>query len=927
MKNIILITVSMLIFTNPLISLAYDDDNVHPAINLHSAKQSVLSTENVLLNFGFSQGLDAELKGENTTQKIIKWIEQGGIDEDADTRSLNHFHDPFKIWQNAGMLSVIGKSSLLWAQHFPQEFSWTGARQAYREALEKGDEAKLAKTFETLGHLMHLISDKSVPAHVRNDAHIPPVDTEQYEKWAKSSEERFNKMMKLNLRDKTTDELREEFFTEFEVSPTIFDKAVWYSAAPSPISALWDLNIYEGDNPDPDITWNSDIGLAEFANANFFSDGRIKGTIFDGYQHPAVGDTNWENPEIIPAEDDSEDFRLYLWRTVNGVKKYRLVSIGYLASDFDGGSHYSIKYILDDKVYEDYAKQLIPRAVGYSTALLDYFFRGRIDIVPNPDGEGYVIENLGSEAMDGEFSLYYDDIEGNRHQVGNGPVWSGYIGVNNPETPGNNFSEPFSFDLPTYPAPSNTGGFMLVFQGLMGKEDDAVAGKLLKTKQFVYFKVGDYVTVWDVENNMVANRIPMNNGGYAVFPTIYSDISNWYEEQVNVGQPLFSQQNLGIDFYNNPQTGNNVSNSNSLMSQELKNPESFVSGAREYLYDVFPCSETANLNYSYDFNYLHSYPDGYTGEDVISNIPGSGDTTCDIPILDQVANFTQTMTGDLAFKFWRYVDEKCAYASNSGHCIDDDTAIAERSYNLTKERRVYIPYWRPHSWRIFAQNISSESFSKIELEHYNQSYNHYVYPGYGTEVIYGLLNTALLKCGTQLQVYTNDRYTASSPWGEFAVIDLDKVDLQFNVGNIEIYLVCNNQELPGGLHVSKRSEGLVVNNKPVGQYSNNVIVQVWPFWHKIHTSIYDEIFYQEDVIYDGDVYLLSDADATSEITPVNISNHATVGTYGDTSVVDPFSLSRNSNFEAAIESVTNANFASENPSFHSGEVKIMQQIW
>ena len=33
---------------------------------------------------------------------------------------------------------------------------------------------------------------------------------------------------------------------------------------------------------------------------------------------------------------------------------------------------------LDDKCHEDYQQKLIPRAVGYSAGLLDYFFRAHL---------------------------------------------------------------------------------------------------------------------------------------------------------------------------------------------------------------------------------------------------------------------------------------------------------------------------------------------------------------------------------------------------------------------------------------------------------------------------------------------------------------------------------------------------------------------
>ncbi|MBI5550296.1 MAG: PD40 domain-containing protein [Desulfobacterales bacterium] len=37
-------------------------------------------------------------------------------------------------------------------------------------------------------------------------------------------------------------------------------------------------------------------------------------------------------------------------------------------------------YYMDENCHEDYAAKLIPRAIGYSADLLDYFFRGRLDI-------------------------------------------------------------------------------------------------------------------------------------------------------------------------------------------------------------------------------------------------------------------------------------------------------------------------------------------------------------------------------------------------------------------------------------------------------------------------------------------------------------------------------------------------------------------
>src|SRR5262249_42701667 len=53
---------------------------------------------------------------------------------------------------------------------------------------------------------------------------------------------------------------------------------------------------------------------------------------------------------------------------------------------------------------------LIPRAVGYSAGLINFFFRGvgKIELIPDPQNVGgYLIQNLSEETMKGTFYLYY----------------------------------------------------------------------------------------------------------------------------------------------------------------------------------------------------------------------------------------------------------------------------------------------------------------------------------------------------------------------------------------------------------------------------------------------------------------------------------------------------------------------------------------
>jgi hypothetical protein len=78
---------------------AYDNKVVHKTINKSGIKQSQELLHS-LNNYGFNNGIDDFVDG----KKISKWFEDGGYEEDKpDTRSFNHFHDPTKSWDQAGL--------------------------------------------------------------------------------------------------------------------------------------------------------------------------------------------------------------------------------------------------------------------------------------------------------------------------------------------------------------------------------------------------------------------------------------------------------------------------------------------------------------------------------------------------------------------------------------------------------------------------------------------------------------------------------------------------------------------------------------------------------------------------------------------------------------------------------------------------------
>ena len=113
-------------------------------------------------------------------------------------------------------------------------------------------------------------------------------------------------------------------------------------------------------------------------------------------------------------------------------------------------------------------KFLLNRAVAYSAGMINYFFRGEMDLKRSATSSTqFTIKNKGPDDMTGVFYLMYDTADGTRHQVPSG-VWALSINAGLD-------SSTFDIDLNVSPAPAKNNTFILVFQGKMGTEDGAVA--------------------------------------------------------------------------------------------------------------------------------------------------------------------------------------------------------------------------------------------------------------------------------------------------------------------------------------------------------------------------------------------------------------------------------------------------------------------
>ena len=449
---------------------------------------------------GFTSGLDTRIKNNRgVDQPIIDWIGDGGVAEDelyhgwlgdtfgGLTRSKRHFHQPLRPWDQAGLWGS-NESSVRWAQSPNQEVgrkaSWFDGRDSYLNALlaptQQDRDANFAETFQTIGQEMHLVADGGSVPHVRDDAHPLLYTFEGFVEnnpYVITGSKAFDTSM---LQESTGD-----------------------SIATVPIARLWDTETYNGTNPPGDA--DTKIGIAEFTNANFFSRDTIIKTAYSNPELPLPAIDRLDpldplDPEAAPTDPRTGKPAIYLSKNRDGVKITHMVRV----SAWSRFVPFSF-YFLDDRVYENYAKHLLPRAIGYAAGIPAYFFRGTIKIEA-PDRFVYALADY-EEGNTGSFTKMRFKVSNDtqypntsENTDGAGQMWAVVryrvpLSGNLFENPRANLSEPIyavsepqSVDLSRTPQeitfdftgantiPTNSADVFLwaVWQGKLGLEDGAV---------------------------------------------------------------------------------------------------------------------------------------------------------------------------------------------------------------------------------------------------------------------------------------------------------------------------------------------------------------------------------------------------------------------------------------------------------------------
>ena len=458
---------------------------------------------------GLRGGLETALRAPTEdSRNITGWIRLGGTLEDEGSaltgsgRFYRHFHDPLQPWDSAGLTLPAfpgfpgpNESSVRWMQNHDQEstgaaggnWSWHDARRMYYQALTEPDptrrEALLAATFRALGQIMHLVVDASVPEHVRNDEH--PLGTLpffwSYDAWVQSRH------------GSPADS--GPFVERFLANPIGFDPEILKKKvedtqgsgeiANIPIARLIDADAYNGSNPS--VTFDAvspaaptAIGLAEIANANFFSEDTLTGP----YPFPPPGTDGLIRTELLLPRR-TPDGRAIVRRYWTRPEGQGLLPADPLraecAGDFNPRGGRARPYpCVDGVVWDQVAAHMLPRAVGYARGVLDYFFRGsmRVDTLYTQAGNTFIrIQNLASEEMEGVFEVHARPMAHTSHEGREkvGLVNGGAVTAVSPNAT-------VTLPVTLLSAENPTASQLLVFRGRLGLEKNGVAAQVFEVR-------------------------------------------------------------------------------------------------------------------------------------------------------------------------------------------------------------------------------------------------------------------------------------------------------------------------------------------------------------------------------------------------------------------------------------------------------------
>lgn len=302
-------------------------------------------------------------------QKTLEqWIIDGGYsaDEPETTMALVHFHDPTNAkepwltdqsWLQNDVAQWVARipygknftipriSAKQWAfeeyqkvpgEYYLQDYSFPDALRYYQQALASKDrfDPGYGKAWRAVGETMHLVSDMTVPAHVRNDGHVT-----------------FQKDILWLLND-----------------PDPYESAVGYPEVRDRASQGKPADI---DYDSGDLSGVMDR-IARFSNQNFLSSDSSPYLVKRGQNPEFIEVFTYPSPSVSGPGVPEKGY--VTWRLPGGRETVLAKKTSHIGKGWDTAlfrTWYS--FDIDRKVIENQQQILLPTAVRGSEEVLDRF--------------------------------------------------------------------------------------------------------------------------------------------------------------------------------------------------------------------------------------------------------------------------------------------------------------------------------------------------------------------------------------------------------------------------------------------------------------------------------------------------------------------------------------------------------------------------
>ena len=352
--------------------------------------------------------------GADGVAPVLSWIIAGSVIATTPAeRGQDFFYDPSRgsgLSQAGGLASLGNTLGLLLdatslrALFAGTSFNMTGrpstewlrapendvGLDAFHAGLEAGIAADrpqrratgLARAMLALGGVLTVLEDAGEPAHVRNDYRRAYLDTRGPSPFDRGSA-----------------------FEQF-VAETYGRMGVPASVTPVRRPTVSSF-----------ITAADGEGLADRTQRRFFSEGSLpedpvvdRGTTAAEVMVDARGSLPYAYPRLPRLELKVMGHKRYAFTAGQGKDRRRLLAYERVPG--------RVRFFLDEAVYADTARVLLPEIAGYAAGLIDHLFRAEIKIETVPGAAEISIAGAQGSVRKGEIRVFAEDASGLRRSVG-----------------------------------------------------------------------------------------------------------------------------------------------------------------------------------------------------------------------------------------------------------------------------------------------------------------------------------------------------------------------------------------------------------------------------------------------------------------------------------------------------------------------------